>query len=197
MEKKPFRLEARRFCDLQKDNNNGLEGTGPPDHGTRQSHQHNPTTTENDYQEFVSMQRVDTQPNKPIVTPPEERWSDSYLVDNLKQHLALVQLSKSKTNTDLLNTPNDNFNSNFCLISNRHYINQAFHYLKIGVLSPIPEFLISLSDLSPKLVKELAILDKKTREFVLKQAVGRIFEDLNSKLYHNSISRVLNVRSVQ
>jgi hypothetical protein len=127
----------------------------------------------------------------------EEVWSDSYLVDNLKQHLATVKLSKSKTQTDLLDAPNDKFNSNFCLISNRHYVNQAFHYLKIGVLRPVPEFLISLSDLSPKLVKELASLDKRTREFVLKQAVGRIFEVINAKLYHNNVSRVLNVRSVE
>ena len=40
----------------------------------------------------------------------EEQWSDSYLVDNLKQHLATVELSKSKTPTDLLDTPNDKFN---------------------------------------------------------------------------------------
>ena len=109
------------------------------------------------------MQRVDTQPNKPIVTPPEERWSDSYLVDNLKQHLALVQSSKSKVETDLLNTPNKKFNTYFCLISNRHYVNQVFHYLKIDILKPVPEFLISLSDLSPKLLKELAVLDKNKR----------------------------------
>jgi hypothetical protein len=142
---------------------------------------------------------LEVQSNKRIVTPAEEleQWSDSYLVDNLKRHLATVELSKSKTPTDLLDTPNDKFNKYFCLISNRHYVNQAFHYLKIGILSPIPEFLISLSDLSTKMVKELAILDKKTREFVLKQAVGRIFEDINSKLYHKSISRVLNVRLVQ
>lgn len=141
---------------------------------------------------------LEIQPNKPIVTPAEEQeqWSDSYLVDNLKRHLAFVQLSKSKTPTDLLDTPNDKFNKYFCLISNRHYVNQAFHYFKIGILSPIPEFLISLSDLSPKLIKELTALDKRTRDFVLKQAVGRIFEDINAKLYHNSISRVLNVRLV-
>ena len=143
---------------------------------------------------------LEIQPNKSFDTNAEEQeqelWSDSYLVDNLKQYLATVKLSKSKVPTDLLDTPNDKFNEHFCLISNRHYVNQAFHYLKIGILSPIPEFLISLSDLSPKLLKELAILDKKTRDFVLKQAVGRIFEDINAKLYHNSIFRVLNVRSV-
>ena len=141
---------------------------------------------------------VELEANKSIVTPAEEpEWSDSYLVDNLKQHLTTVELSKSKTPTDLLDTPNDKFNKYFCLISNRHYVNQAFHYLKIGILSPVPEFLISLSDLSPRLIKELAILDKRTRDFVLKQAVGRIFEEINAKLYHNSISRVLNVRLIE
>ena len=94
-------------------------------------------------------------------------WTVSYLVDKLKQHLATIELSKSKENTDLLDANNDKFNKYFCLISNRHYVNQAFHYLKIGVFRPIPDFLISLSDLSPKLLKEVAELDKITREFVL------------------------------
>ena len=144
------------------------------------------------------MQIVDEPENKGIVLVEEkEEWSDSYLVDKLKQHLATVELSKSKTPTDLLDTPNDKFKKYFCLISNRHYINQAFHYMKIGRLSPVPDFLISLSDLSPKLVKELLALDNETRDFVLKQAVGRIFEDINSKLYHNSISSVLKVRLVE
>ena len=109
------------------------------------------------------MQIINDLPNKGTSSEEEqEEWSDSYLVDNLKQQLAFVQSSKSKIPTDLLDTPNDKFNTYFCLISNRHYVNQAFHYLKIVVLRPIPEFLISLSDLSPKIVKELAVLDKKT-----------------------------------
>lgn len=127
----------------------------------------------------------------PLKIPDE--WSNSCLVDNLKHHLATVKLSKSKENTDLLDIENDKFNSYFCLISNRHYVNQAFHYLKIGVLRPVPEFRVSLSDLSPRLVNELASLDPQDRKFVLKQAVGRIFEDINPKLFHNSVSRVLKV----
>jgi hypothetical protein len=126
---------------------------------------------------------------------PDE-WSNSCLVDNLKHHLATVKLSKSKENTDLLDIENDKFNSYFCLISNRHYVNQAFHYLKIGAYRNPPEFLVSLSDLSPRLIKELATLDIKERDFVLKHTVGRIFEDINLELYHNSISKVLNVRPV-
>ena len=85
------------------------------------------------------MQVTDIHENKLKLTSDEE-WSDSFLVDNLKQHLGIVESSKSKINTDLLDTPNDKFNSYFCLISNRHYVNQAFHYLKIGVLRPVPEF---------------------------------------------------------
>jgi hypothetical protein len=142
------------------------------------------------------MQIVNEPEDKVNVEAEEEEWSDSYLVDNLKQHLALVQLSKSKVQTDLLDT-GDKFNTYFCLISNRHYVNQAFHYLKIAVLRPVPEYLVSLSDLSPKLVQELVSLNGKERKFVLKQAVGKIFEDINSSLYHSSVSRVLDVRLVE
>jgi hypothetical protein len=120
----------------------------------------------------------------------------SCLVDRLKQYLSTIEISKSKKGTDLLDSKNDNFNTYFCLISNRHYVNQAFHYLKVAVLRPVPDFLVSLSDLSTNIVKELARLDKKDRAFVLKQAVGRIFEDINSKLYHNSISKVLKVEVI-
>jgi len=36
-------------------------------------------------------------------------------------------------------------------------------------------------------------LDEKDKKFVLKQAVGRIFEDINFDLYHDSISANLEV----
>ena len=65
--------------------------------------------------------------------------------------------------------------------------------LIFGALKPVPPFAIYLSDLSDKLIKELHQLDDETREYVLKQSVGRIFEDINSNLYHSSISKVLKV----
>ena len=40
---------------------------------------------------------------------------------------------------------------------------------------------------------ELSQLDEKDRTFVLKQAVGGIFEDINFDLYHDSISANLKV----
>jgi hypothetical protein len=74
---------------------------------------------------------------------------------------------------------------------NRKYYNQARGMLKIGAYEPVPLYVVDIADLSPKLIKELHSLDSEDRQFVLKQAAGRIFEDINPELYHNSISRVL------
>ena len=75
-----------------------------------------------------------------ILKQRPNEWSNSYLVDKLKQHLATIELSKSKIETDLLNSGGERFNTYFCLISNRHYVNQAFHYLKIGILDRLQSF---------------------------------------------------------
>ena len=118
----------------------------------------------------------------------KELWSSDYLLSRLKEHLARVELSSSTFKTDNLD---DGRNFDW-----RKYYNQAFHYLKIGALKPVPAFLISISDISPRLVIELAELDNEERKYVLKQAVGRIFEDINSRLYHDSISKALEVEFI-
>ena len=98
------------------------------------------------------------------------------LVDRLKQHLVSIE-SQEEGKYD-----------------NRKYYNQAHNLLKICAFQPIPYFIVHLSDLSPGLITELYNLDSRDRAFVLKQAVGRIFEDVNFEIYHNSVSRVLKVR---
>jgi len=45
-----------------------------------------------------------------------------------------------------------------------------------------------LSHLSAEMIYELGQLDEQDRKFVLKQAVGGIFEDINFNFYHDSIS---------
>jgi hypothetical protein len=107
-------------------------------------------------------------------------WSISYIIDRLKQHLANVRytLRNNKGETG----------------EGRKYYDQACRMQNIGAFKPTPSFIIHLSDLTPKLIKEISELDNESRSFVLCQAVGRIFEDINSELYHNSISKVLKVR---
>ena len=113
-------------------------------------------------------------------------WSNSYLVDRLKLHLATVEISNKDYNDNLGDIRVFNLES-------RKYYNRAHHFLKIGAFKPVPPFVINLSDLTPRLIKELYGLENYDRRFVLKQSVGRMFEDIDFELYHNSISKVLRV----
>ena len=100
------------------------------------------------------------------------------LVDRLKQHLATIEDTEWK-------------------YDRRKYYNQAHDKLKIGAFKPVMCFMVYIADLSPELISELHSLDLQDRDFVLKQAVGRIFEDVNFDIYHNSVSRVLKVKLVK
>ena len=132
-----------------------------------------------------------------ILPKRSDEWSNSYLTNNLKQHLATLESSKSKIETDLLKDESEKFDFYFSLISKRHYVIHAFHYLRVAAFKPVPEFLVSISDLAPRLINELALLDRAERYFVLRQAVGRIFEYVNLHLFHRNISKVLRVRLVE
>jgi hypothetical protein len=108
-----------------------------------------------------------------------EMWTEAYLVDRLKEHLATVKRQASADTEKFYDS--------------RKYYSLAHHLLVLGAFSPVGPFPINVSDLSAKLLQELSQLDKNNRKYVLKQAIGRIFEDMNCKLYHDSISRVLEV----
>ena len=81
------------------------------------------------------------------------------------------------------------------IYDDRWYYYKAYHYQKLGLFlrKDAPPFKVSLSHLSDEMIYELNQLDKNDRKFVLKQAVGRIFEDINFDLYHDSISANLEV----
>lgn len=124
----------------------------------------------------------------------KELWTTDYLIFRLKENLATVSIS-SNHKTDLLDWyPEGHENK---VIDVRKYYNQAYHYLKIGCLQPVPPFLVSLSELSPRIVKELADLDIEDRNYVVKQAVALIFQEINNELYHNSVSKSLEVELVK
>ena len=105
-------------------------------------------------------------------------WTEACLVDQTKSELARVTEAEAQRKR----------------LDDRKYYNQAHDLLWIGAAKPVPPFIVYLSDLSPRLIRELHSLDGEDRQFALKQAAGRIFEDINPELYHNSISRVLWVK---
>ena len=111
-----------------------------------------------------------------------DSWSRNYLIDVLKQYLA----------TYVLEIVNDKGES----VTSRKYYDLAFELRLIGVLRPTPIYQIHRVDLTSRLLNELDALDPYSRSYVLHQAVGRIFEDINFELYHNSISRVMRGISI-
>jgi hypothetical protein len=80
----------------------------------------------------------------------------------------------------------------------KKYYSQARQLMKwIPIAKPPPDFIINISDLtSRKLKEEIANLvhHPKTMQYVLTQAVGRIFENLDFEYYHLSIAKNLRVR---
>ncbi len=121
-----------------------------------------------------------------------------YLIHTIKHDVAKVVISGVKTDSlsDWCQCRHPTYG--YIPLVIWKYYHQAQHYFKIGAFAPelVPKFLISMRDLKPSRLWELADLDYEDRNYVLKQAVGHLFEDINSRLYHASISKLLEVELV-
>jgi hypothetical protein len=117
----------------------------------------------------------------------QELWTTECLVDQLFLCLAGTKEYITTTTT----------NKNDRTIPVRKYYSQARRLMKwIPIARPAPEFVINISDLSLKVRKEIeSIIDSPTAlQYVLTQAVGRIFENIDFDYYHLSIARSLKVK---
>jgi hypothetical protein len=140
------------------------------------------------------------------------RYTFSAIPDKIKKELAVIKFDLDEYVKEIEkyknNRPSNQFYYDYDIeldfsenpkipfdIDDRWYYYKAYHYLKLGLFlkKDAPPFKISLSHLSPPILYELKQLNDKDRKFVLKQAVGRIFEDINFNLYHDSISANLEV----
>ena len=78
-------------------------------------------------------------------------------------------------------------------IPRRLYEEQAkYKMYRIPVFRPPPVFVVYLKHLEDRLKQELSDLDRKTRDFVMKEAIGRIFEQIDSRFYLLSVKPFLN-----
>jgi hypothetical protein len=142
----------------------------------------------------------------------KNRYTFSAIPEKLKKELAIIKFDIEKYKKEIDKYKKDrpsnqhyydydlelDFSENPKIpfdIDNRWYYYKAYHYQKLWLFlrKDAPPFKISLSHLSPEMIYELSQLDEKDRTFVLKQAVSRIFEDINFDLYHSSISANLEV----
>ena len=108
-----------------------------------------------------------------------ERWSENCLIDALFLELATTKKLVSHNGR--------------CGIIVHKYYNQAKTLLKwIPIARPPPEFIVNLSDLSSRVIAELKTIENP--EDILKQAVGRVFENIDELQYHLSTASKLTVR---
>jgi hypothetical protein len=107
-----------------------------------------------------------------------EYWTEECLIDELFLQLACTKQTMYHNDKN---------------ITVHKYYHQALALRKwIPIARPVPAFVVNMSDLSVRLVAELKILDDP--QIVLKQAVGRIFENIDACQYHLSIASKLKVR---
>lgn len=100
-----------------------------------------------------------------------ELWTMDFVIQSLKHELATFEVNGT-----------------------RPYYKQAQYLIyKIPVYKPTPKYKISWGHLSQRMKQELESLDKITLKFVLRQGVGRIFEDIDCSYYHTSVSKLLEV----
>jgi len=121
-----------------------------------------------------------------FVSVNEEEWTTAKLIDETFLGLMRVNVYISSGSGELIEV--------------RKYTQRAKKlFWPIAAGKPTPEFTIEESDLTDKLRKELE-LDKTAlnewRQYVLKEAVGRIFEELSYDFYHLSVVKHLRVRLV-
>jgi hypothetical protein len=75
------------------------------------------------------------------------------------------------------------------------YHNQANDLMyRIPVSKPGPKFVINQSDLDPRVIKELQGCTDRGFQYALRQAVGRVFENIDFEYYQLSVARFLKVR---
>jgi hypothetical protein len=62
----------------------------------------------------------------------------------------------------------------------------------IAVADPTPSFIVDVSDLTARILADLGTVDDP--KVLLKQAIGRLFENIDARQYHLSIARILKMR---
>jgi hypothetical protein len=115
-------------------------------------------------------------------------WTEEYLIDQLFLKLATTKYNSHSSARD-------------CGITVYKYYNQALKLRKYIPLVPPTapeakalEFVVNLSDLTPRLIAELQAPQLDDSYTIVKLAVGRIFENIDSEQYHLSIASKLKVR---
>src|SRR5918996_1583544 len=116
-------------------------------------------------------------------------WTTERVIDEVSLSLMSV-----KSQFCMINARDDSRNRGPGVLR-RIYEEQArYKMYRMVVYRPPPVFIIHLKDLDEKVKRELAKRDKDIIDFILKQAVERIFDQVDSRYFLLSAKQYLNVR---
>lgn len=111
-----------------------------------------------------------------------------YLTKNALVEELFLQLAGTKKTTVAQNR----ISRKYMVVTDYKYYRQALELRRwIPITRPAPAFVVNSCDLSAKIFSELKV--SEDAQSVLKQAVGRIFEDIDARQYHISIAQFLEV----
>ena len=107
---------------------------------------------------------------------------------NVKQSFCMINANRKRNISNPKRAEEDDrFNSGNGLMR-RSYEEQArFKMYRISIFRPPPIFVIQLKHLNETLKKELADLDKETKNFAIKEAIERIYERVDRRFFLLSI----------
>jgi hypothetical protein len=112
----------------------------------------------------------------------KEVWTREYLVDRL--FFEMVEIHDEGEGWDDYQNVGQK----------KKYYDRGADAIKMAAGRPPPIFVINISDLTWRLKLELSELSRDTLDYVVRQSIERICENVNSKLYHLTLKRSLGWR---
>jgi hypothetical protein len=132
--------------------------------------------------------------------PQSQPWSlaaiaDELTISLLDTKLVFCMINSNKRATvfsDPKQAEENNKCSMDCDILRRLYEEQAkYKMYRVPILLPPPVFVVYLRHLDDRLKKELANLDRETKDYVMKEAIGRICEQVDKRFFLLSVKPLL------
>jgi hypothetical protein len=111
-----------------------------------------------------------------------ENWTTEYLVDRLFFEMLEIK-DKAQGWEDYQHKG-----------QRQKYYRRARDAIKMAAGRPSPIYVINISDLTTRLKKELLDLRNDTLDYVVSEAIGRVCENVNPKLYHLTLKKRLGWR---
>jgi hypothetical protein len=135
-----------------------------------------------------------------VVDMDKELWSTETIVDELTISLldttavfCMINSNKGVSDRKWVEEANRCNNGNGVL--RRLYEQQAIYKMyRMPIYRPPPVFVVYLKHLDYRLKQEIAKLDKWSKDYVMKEAIGRIFKHVDRRFYFLSAKPLLEWR---